>query len=279
MNKNLNYLFKLSFIFLFTVLLISACTPKEESGKKKKNDISLAKVFVKKEFVIGVRDDYPPLSFLNLFTASVEGYDIELAQELCRRLKVKPVFKVIKWSQRKELLNNGDIDCIWGAFGYSKERAEAYSLTAPYIRAAIIFVVKDDSPYYSIQDIREKKIGVLSASFMQSSLKKAEFTHGVFKRTVVYQKITDAVASLDRGEVDCVVHDLLAINSLMKSKKERYRVINEAIALKDYVIAFRKGDIALMNAVESTLEDMAQTDFLEKTSKKWFGANISIIGR
>lgn len=69
MNKNLNYLFKLSFIFLFTVLLISACTPKEESEKKKKNDISLAKVFVKKEFVIGIRNDYPPFSFLNLFTA------------------------------------------------------------------------------------------------------------------------------------------------------------------------------------------------------------------
>ncbi len=278
MKKNLNYA-KLVFILLLTVLELSACRPKAVRVRKKENDISLAKVFVKKELIIGVRDDYPPLSFLNLFTASVEGYDIELAQEICRRLKVKPVFKVIKWSRRKELLNNGDIDCIWGAFGYSKERAEAYSLTAPYIRAAIIFVVKDDSPYYSIQDIKEKKIGVLSASFMQSSLKKAEFTYGVFKNTVVYQKAIDAVAALDKGEVDCVVHDLLAINSLMKSRKERYRVINEAIASKDYIIAFRKGDIALMKAVESTLEEMAKSDFLEKTSKKWFDANISIVGR
>ena len=52
MKKNSNYIFKFGFMFLFTALLISACTPKEESVKKKKNDISLAKVFVKKEFVI-----------------------------------------------------------------------------------------------------------------------------------------------------------------------------------------------------------------------------------
>lgn len=279
MKKNSNHIFKISFIFLFTVLVMISCKPKAVRIQKKENDISLAKILVKKEFIIGIRDDHPPFSFLNLFTTKMEGYDIEVAEELCKKMKVKPIFKVIKWDQRDKLLKDGEIDCIWSAFAYSKERDEAYSLTTPYIKSAIILVVKNKSPYYTIQDIREKKIGVMFSSSIQAGLKKAEFTHGVFKRTVVFRTTQEALNALEKDEIECVVYDLLSINSLIQTRKGSYRVLGEAISYEEYVIAFRKEDIALMNAVESTLKNMAQTDFLEKTSKKWFGANISIIGR
>jgi len=256
-----------------------SCKPKAVRIPKKENDISLAKILVKKELVIGIRDDHPPFSVLNLFTTKMEGYDIEVAQELCNRMKIKPIFKVIKWDQRENLLKDGEIDCIWSAFVYSKESDVVYSLTSPYIKSAIILVVKDKSPYYSIQDIREKKIGITSSSFIQESLKKAESTHGVFKNTLVFQNTQEAINALEKDEVECVVYDLLSINNLIQTRKGSYRVLDEAIAYEEYVIAFRKEDIALKNAVESTLEEMAKTDFLEKTSKKWFGANISIIGR
>ena len=279
MKKNSNHIFKLSFLFLFTVLVMISCKPKAVRIPKKENDISLAKILVKKEFVIGIRDDHPPFSVLNLFTTKMEGYDIEVAQELCNRMKIKPIFKVIKWNQRESLLKDGEIDCIWSAFVYSKESDVVYSLTSPYIKSAIILVVKDKSPYYSIQDIREKKIGVTSSSFIQASLKRAEFTHGVFKRTVVFRSTQEALNALEKNDVECVLDDLLSTSTLLRANKGSYRVLDEAISYEEYVIAFRKEDIALMNAVESTLKDMAQTDFLEKTSKKWFGANISIIGR
>lgn len=279
MKKNSNHIFKLSSIFLFTILVMTSCKPKAVRIQKKANDISLAKILVKKEFIIGIRDDYPPFSFLNLFTTKMEGYDIEVAQELCNRMKIKPIFKVIKWDQRDKLLKDGQIDCIWSAFAYSKKRDKIYSLTSPYIKSAIILVVKDKSPYYTIQDIREKKIGITSSSFIHESLKKAESTHGVFKNTLVFQSAQEAVNALEKDEIECVVYDLLSISSLIQARKGSYRVLDEAIAYEEYVIAFRKEDIALMNAVKSTLEDMAKTDFLEKTSKKWFGANVSIIGR
>ena len=194
-------------------------------------------------------------------------------------MKIKPVFKVIKWSERDKLLKEGEIDCIWSAFAFSKERSETYSLTSPYIKSAVILIVKDKSPYYSIQDIKEKKIGVTSSSFIQASLKRAEFTHGVFKRTVVFRSTQEALNALEKNDVECVLDDLLSASTLLRANKGSYRVLDEAISYEEYAIAFRKEDIALMNAVESTLKDMAQTDFLEKTSKKWFGANISIIGR
>ncbi|UTC67687.1 MULTISPECIES: ABC transporter substrate-binding protein [unclassified Treponema] len=279
MKKSEKNIFKLMILFLFIVSSLSGCKPKAVKTEKKQHDISLAKVLVKKEFVIGIRDDYPPFSFLNLFTTKLEGYDIEIAEELCTKMKIKPIFKVIKWDEREKLLNNGDIDCIWGAFAYSEENAKKYLLTEPYIKSAVILVVKDKAPYYSIQDIREKKIGVMAVSSIHSSLKKAEFTYGVFKDTTVFHRAQEALNALDKDEVNCLVYDLLSINSLIRAKTGSYRVLDEAISYEEYVIAFRKEDSALMKAVESTLKNMAKTDFLEKTSKKWFGANISIIGR
>ena len=275
MKKKLNNIFKLSFIFLFAVLFLPSCKPRAVRIQKKEKDISLAKILVKKEFIIGIRDDYPPFSFLNLFTEKLEGYDIEIAEELCRKMKIKPVFKVIKWNERDKLLKEGEIDCIWSAFAYSKEQNETYSLTSPYIKSAIILVVKDKSPYYSIQDIREKKIGITYSSFIYETLKKVESIHRVF----IFRTTQEALNAFEKDEVECVVDDLLSTSTLIRANKGTYRILNEAISYEEYVIAFRKGELALMNAVESTLEDMAQTDFLEKTSKKWFGANISIIGR
>lgn len=278
MKKNPTYV-KLIFIFLLTALLLSGCRPKAVRIRKKENDISLAKILVKKEFIIGVTDDYPPLSFKNLFTAKVEGYDIEIAQEVCKRMNVKPIFKTIEWDKRDELLNNGNIDCVWSAFAYNQERDETYELTFPYIKTAIILVVKNTSPYYSIKDIREKRIGVPASSFIQTSLKKAEAIYGNFSNIIVFQNAQDIFNALEKDEIECIAYDLLSINVIIKAKTSSYRVIDEPIASEDYVIAFKKGNKALMHAVETNLQEMAKTDFLEKASKKWFNANISIIGR
>ncbi len=272
------------FIILFFEV---SCTPKAVRKRKKNQDISLARIMLKKEFVVGLEYETPPFSYINLFSKSLDGYDIDVIKEMCKRMGVKPVFKDLEWTKKDDLLKSGEIDCIWNAFSYTKDRAKMYTLSMPYIRTAVIIAVMKDSPIMTFDDLKDKTIGVQEASSLQSMITQMAGKYNDLTQTALFPftKIklfatpNDALQAMERGEVDGVVHDLLAINNIINSKQRPYRVLNEALGSDEYVIAFKLGDIALKNKVEEILYDMAKTDFFEKASKKWFGANISLIGR
>ncbi|WP_029410886.1 substrate-binding periplasmic protein, partial [Treponema pedis] len=112
-----------------------------------------------------------------------------------------------------------------------------------------------------------------------SALETLSIKYGVPINVALYPTSSDALIAMELGQVDGVAHDVLVVDSIINKNRRPYRIIPEALAADECVIAFRLGDIALKNAVESVLKDMAKTDFFERASKKWFGSNISLIGR
>ena len=58
-----------------------------------------------------------------------------------------------------------------------------------------------------------------------------------------------------------------------------FHTLSESLASEEYGIAFRKNDIKLTNEVQSILEQMAADGTVAAISKKWFGNDISVIGR
>lgn len=261
------------------IILLGGCAPRAVRKRIKIKDISLAKVLVKKELVIGLEDNFPPFAFKNIYSSGLDGYDIELARAVCLNLGVKPVFKNINWAEKDVLLKTGQIDCIWNGFSFTDEREAMYTLSKPYIRTTTIFTVLEKSQFHTLDDIKNTRIGIQNSSASITQIADIEKKYGGFSNLFFFDTTDTALQALEKGEVDCVVHDLLVVNFLIKSKQKPYRIITEAIASDTYVIAFRKSDKALKTKIESILTNFAETDFIETTTKKWFGANISLIGR
>ena len=67
-------------------------------------------------FVVGFDAEYPPYGYLDEATGDYTGFDLELAEELCKRrgwtLKKQP----IDWDSKDMELSSGAIDCIWNGF-------------------------------------------------------------------------------------------------------------------------------------------------------------------
>lgn len=282
-NKNI-YIYLI--LLLISILLIS-CGPKAVRKKLRNSDTSLARVLIKKELVIGLEYEFPPFCKENRLSKKLEGYDIDLINETCKRLRLKPVFKNLDWDKKDEVLNNGDIDCIWSAFSYTKEREKKYTLSQQYIKTAIVIATTKKSQYKTLDDLSDKKIGVEKSSSVQTLInniagKYNERTKRVllpFAKISVYDSISSALIAMACGEVDAVAQDLFTIHNAITLENKPYSIIPEALGTDNCVIAFKLGNIALKDKIDATLNDMAKTDFFEKTSKKWFGANISIIGR
>ncbi len=85
---------------------------------------------VKKELLIGYTI-YEPMNYFNE-EGKLIGFDTELAKIVCRELDMDAEFVEIDWSEKFELLRDGDIDCIWNGLIKTEDIAENADFTDPY---------------------------------------------------------------------------------------------------------------------------------------------------
>ncbi len=272
--------FKILFLIIISgVLFNTACTPRAVRKPLKRKDTSLARILVKREIVIGMEDNFPPFAFRDKKTGELKGFDIDMTKAFCRVLDVKPRFEIIDWAQKDYLLSTRAIDCIVNGFSYSPSRAKAFTLSDPYLRTAGVLAVMKDSSYHSIEDVKMKQIGVQTSSSMIATIRTAAKKYGGLASIQTFSSADDALLALKDGYIDAVAHDVLVVNDLIMNHNEPFRIIPQALDADEYVIAFKRGDLALKKKIEAALLVLAETGEIEEISKKWFGSNISVIGR
>ena len=79
--------------------------------------------------------------------------------------------------------------------------------------------------------------------------------------------------------VDAVVMDLIVANDNIKRSGKAYVVLDESLAPEVFGVGFRKNDLALRDAVQGALEAMAADGTVAKVTAKWFGSDISVVGK
>lgn len=96
-------------------------------------------------------DNYPPYNYEDA-DGKPAGIDVDLATEAFRRMGYRAVFTTIDWESKKELVEAGTIDCIWGSFSIDG-REEQYRWTEPYMYSRQVVAVREDSPICSLADL------------------------------------------------------------------------------------------------------------------------------
>jgi polar amino acid transport system substrate-binding protein len=241
-------------------------------------DNSLKAIVDKGQFVLGLDDAFPPMGFRDA-NNEIVGYDIDLAKEAARRLNIKLVLQPIDWNAKEQELNTGKIDCIWNGFTMTEEREQAMAFTKPYLKNAQVVVVRKDSAYKTLADLKGKSVGLQAGSSAAGALEDAKDFRASIKQVVEFKDNLTALMDLEIKGVDAVVMDLLVANDNINRSGKAYRILDEALAPENYGVGFRKGDLALRDAVQKVLEDMAKDGTVATITTKWFGSDISVIGK
>jgi polar amino acid transport system substrate-binding protein len=241
-------------------------------------DDSLKAVKDKGKLVLGLDDSFPPMGYRN-DSNEIVGYDIDLAKETAKRLGVALVTQPIDWNAKEQELNTAKIDCIWNGFTITDERAKAMAFTKPYLKNAQVVVVKKDSGYATLASLKGKKVGLQAGSSAADALEAAKDFKASLKQVVEFKDNLTALMDLEAKGVDAVVMDLIVANDNIKRSGKAYAVLPESLAPEDYGVGFRKGDLALRDAVQATLEAMAKDGTIAKITTKWFGSDISVVGK
>ncbi len=77
---------------------------------------------------IGVPADYAPLAFLDE-SKKLVGFDVDMAKELARYLKLTPVFYITSWPTLSKDLLDDNYDIAMGGVTYTSERAAQFLLS------------------------------------------------------------------------------------------------------------------------------------------------------
>ncbi|AEE16415.1 amino acid ABC transporter substrate-binding protein [Treponema brennaborense] len=248
-------------------------------GKKDSGvDNSLEELKTRGVFVLGLDDSFPPLGFRNE-SNDIAGYDIDLAAEVCRRLGVTLKCQPIDWAAKEQELNTGNIDCIWNGFTMTPEREQALSFSKPYLDNAQVVIVRGNSGIKTLADLAGKSIGLQAGSSAADAVEAApEFKKSV-KEIVEFKDNLTALMDLEIKGVDGVVMDMVVGNYSIKTSGKNFVVLDEHLSSEKYGIGFRKRDVKLRDEVQSVLEQMAADGTVAAISQKWFGADISVIGK
>ncbi len=272
---------KILFVLLMTVMTASIFFGVFSSCKKNNaasGSDSLKAMLSRGEFVIGLDDSFPPMGFRNEDNEIV-GFDIDLAKEVAARLNVKFRAQPIDWSAKEQELATGKIDCIWNGLTITEERKKALTFSKAYLDNEQVLVVRADSGITSLSDMTGKTVGLQSGSSASDALEESVNFKGTLKSVVEFKENITALNDLEMGGVDAILMDSIVANYSIKQTGKPFVVLNEALATEEYGIAFRQGDVELEEKVQATLEEMAEDGTVDSISSKWFGSNITVIGR
>ena len=265
---------------LVLVMLAAATLFATVSCKKTEKKDGVTALKERGTFVLGLDDSFPPLGYRD-DNNEIVGYDIDLAKEVAKRLGVNFKAQPIDWDAKEMELETGKIDCIWNGFTITEERKNALSFSFAYLNNEQVLVVQKASGIKTLADMKGKKLGIQSGSSAQDAVDEdanREFKAGL-KEVVPFKDNITALNDLKIGGVDGVVMDSVVANYSIAQTGEPFFVVPQALAKEAYGIGFRKNEPELRDKVQQILIEMQKDGTVTAISTKWFGKDVSVIGK
>lgn len=228
-------------------------------------------------FTVGFDQDFPPFGFVDE-NGNYTGFDLELAQEAARRMGMELRLQPISWNAKDMELSSGNIDCIWNGFTING-REDEYTWTEPYMANRQVFVVRSDSGIKSIDDLKGKVVTVQLDSSAEAALNDRPDLVESFGGYIKADDYNTAMMDLESGAVDAVAMDETVALYQIEKRGLKFSVLDETLAEEVYGVGFLLGNEELRDKVQKVLEEMAQDGTMAEISNKWFGRDVTIIGK
>lgn len=227
--------------------------------------------------IVGFDQDFPPMGFIGN-DGEFTGFDLELAQEVAKRLGLEYKPQPIAWDAKDMELEAGNIDCIWNGFTMTG-REDDYAWTEAYMANTQVFVVAKDSGIASQADLAGKVVECQVDSSAETALKEVPDLTATFKDLLTTADYNTAFMDLEQGAVDAIAMDVIVAGYQIQQRNADFVILDDSLSAEEYGVGFKKDNTELRDKVQKTLEEMAADGTLKGISEKWFGEDVTTIGK
>lgn len=269
--------------------LVAAACAEEEPPADGGQDL-LAQI--KADGVIRIATDpaYPPQSFYDEETGTWEGFDIDVAEEIAKRLGVSVEWKTPSW----DVLTAGSWNDRWdisvGSMTPTGERVAVLNFSTPYRLDSAVIAVGADSGIASFDGLSGKKIGVCGACTYEYYLRRTldisapgftvEFNVPEDVDIRTYDTDSTAIQDLELGRLDAVMSSEGTLQGAI-DKGKPIELIGEPAFLEPVAVAADKGasldTTSLIEEITRVIDEMRADGTLTELSTQWYGKDLTAL--
>jgi ABC-type amino acid transport substrate-binding protein len=220
---------------------------------------------VKGAIIVGVDESPPPPLCVGLpGSPDFRGFEVELVEDLARRLGVCLRWRSAYWRVALDALASGELDAICSAATITPDRCAVVDFSAPYLECALTVVTRD----VVVADVRALdglRVGVRVATEAEAFAGG----HGQPSAIETFDLNEAAYQALAVGELDAVVDDL-AIATYFARRRCGFRVSPPLAGTRGhYGLVMAKDREELCAAVNRGLDALRHDGTLETLRSRW----------
>ncbi len=225
-----------------------------------------------------VNSTYAPMEYRDPTTNQLVGLDIDLANEIAKRLGVKIIWSETPFAELIPSLQTKRADFIISGISDRSSRREAADFI-DYLATGPQFFVLTENETKSAVDLCGKKVGTTRSTSFPAEIEKwsKQNCEANGKPAVQYvpgENSIDVRNQLKQGRIDAAVQGSETLPYTKQQEAGKYRVVGEPFATGYQGIMFRKDDAALREVVTEHLAAMmADGSYKAILDKYGLGAN------
>jgi len=256
---------RLAMLVAFVLLFLSACDQTDSSKSEIEGDslsrIQKAGVLLWGADVIGgvpyvYEDSDNPGNYI--------GFEVDIAHEIARSIGVKATLVIKAWDTLIPELQRGSFDLALNGIEDTEDRKVFVDYSLPYyVYAQQITVRKETVGINNIDDLKGKAVATLSGTAAEDILRSMSDITVTINPEIIY-----SYEHLLAAKVDAVVLDT-PIAAAYGASNPNLKNVGKPFGEGHYVIAFRKEDNTLLEAVNRGISEMKENGTMTAIYKKW----------
>lgn len=217
--------------------------------------------------VMGTDGTFPPFQYFE--GEQLKGFEIDLGDEIGKRLGVKVQWKPVAFDSLLAGLRQDRWDLVIASTGITPDRAKAVDFANPHYCTGGVVVAKDEH-IKSVKDLIGKTVAAQTGSTYFEAIEKVP---GI-KQVRNFASDNDARNALVAGRADAWVTDKFVAREAMTTNPALHLHMGDFVFTERIATAVKKGNTSVFNAYNKALAGIMADGTYERLSAKWFHEDI-----
>ena len=255
---------------MFTVGFAAEEETTEEETVALEEGEQLAAILEAGYITIGTEGTYPPYSFHDE-DGELTGFEVEIGRAIAKQLGVEARFVEADWDSLLAGLEAERFDIIINDVTPTDERRETYDFSDPYTLVHYVIITREDNDKIaSFEDLD----GMTTSNTISSTHALIAEEYGA--EVIAVDNFEQSVEMVVSGRADATINSELVFEDYMSRQPEAGLKIAAVYPEGDVTaIPVRKGEGALLNALNEALAALIEDGTLADISEKYFDRNIT----
>jgi polar amino acid transport system substrate-binding protein len=216
------------------------------------------------QLLVGTDTPFPPFEIGQ--PPDITGYDIEVLNEVARRMNLEPAYRDTSFDTIFIDLANGRFDIVAAASTILPDRERTVDFSDPYyLTPQSLIVAQDETEIQTADDLGGATVGAqdgTTGEFYAQDNTDASDVRG-------YPEGPDAINALRSGQIDAVIIDSAVAEDAVENSDD-IKVAQRIVTNELYGFPVAEDNDGLREQVNEALAEMKEDGTLERLYRKYF---------